>query len=112
MRTHTWALPCITVLATATLQLAPGAPSPAEAAEAPALTVTGGARMFPAYSPAVSRYAVHPALDGSVQVDVTGAAVPSVAPSPRGEVRVPSAVVTWTMCVCIGSCAVSSVTFS
>ena len=71
MRTHTWALPCITVLATATLQLAPGAPSPAEAAEAPALTVTGGARMFPAYSPAVSRYAVHPAQDGSVQVDVT-----------------------------------------
>ena len=74
MRTHTWALPCITVLATATLQLAPGAPSPAEAAEAPALTVAGGARMFPAYSPAVSRYAVHPAQDGSVQVDVTGAA--------------------------------------
>ena len=74
MRTHTWALPCITVLATATLQLAPGAPSPAEAAEAPALTVAGGARMFPAYSPAVSRYAVHPAQDGSVQVDVAGAA--------------------------------------
>lgn len=30
--------------------------------------------MYPAYSPATSRYGVHPAPDGSVRVDVTGAA--------------------------------------
>jgi hypothetical protein len=74
MRTATWALLGTTVLATATLQLVPGAPSPAAVADVPSLAVAGGARMYPAYSPATSRYAVHPAPDGSVRVEVTGAA--------------------------------------
>lgn len=74
MRTHSWALLGTTVLATATLQLAPGAPSPAAGVDPPALTVTGGARMYPAYSPAISRYGVHAAQDGSVRVEVTGVA--------------------------------------
>lgn len=73
MRTQPWALLGTTVLATAILQLVPGAPSPAAVADAPSLTVTNGARMYPAYSPATSRYAVHPAQDGSVRVEVTGA---------------------------------------
>jgi hypothetical protein len=63
-----------TVLAAAILQLLPVAPSPAAVVDAPSLSVAGGARMYPAYSPATSRYAVHPAPDGSVRVEVTGAA--------------------------------------
>ncbi|KQV69736.1 hypothetical protein ASC64_07855 [Nocardioides sp. Root122] len=37
------------------------------------MTVASGARMYPAYDPATTRYAVFPAADGSVRVDVTDA---------------------------------------
>lgn len=73
MPTRLMALCCATTLAVTTLQLAPGAPSPAAGAQSPTLTVAGGAQMQPAYSPTTSRYAVRPAADGSVRVDVTGA---------------------------------------
>ena len=73
MRTRPWALVGTTVLTTAALQLVPGAATLAEAAAAPSIGVAGGARMYPAYDPAISRYGVHPAPDGSVRVDVTDA---------------------------------------
>lgn len=73
MRAHLRALLCTTALATAALHLGPGAPAPAQGAEALSLAVSDGARMYPAYSPTTSRYAVHAASDGSVRVAVTGA---------------------------------------
>lgn len=73
MRAHLRALLCTTVLATAALHLGPGAPTPAQGADALSLGVSDGARMYPAYSPTTSRYAVHAAPDGSVRVEVTGA---------------------------------------
>ena len=73
MRAHLRALLCTTALASAALHLGPGAPAPAQGADALSLGVSDGARMYPAYSPTTSRYAVHAAPDGSVRVEVTGA---------------------------------------
>ena len=72
MRFHLWALVGTTVLTTAALQLPPGGPFPAESAEPASLAVEGGARIYPAYDPAITRYAVFPAADGSVRVEVAG----------------------------------------
>lgn len=72
MNLHVRTALALTVLATA-VQLAPSVTRTAAGAGPPSLTVAGGARMYPAYDPATSRYAVHPAADGTVRVDVTGA---------------------------------------
>ncbi len=72
MRPHLPALVAGALLAGAA-PLLHGAPAPASALDAPSVSVGGGAEMYPAYSPGISRYAVHPAPDGSVRVDVGGA---------------------------------------
>jgi Arylsulfotransferase (ASST) len=46
---------------------------PSAAAEDPRITVGGASRMYPAFDPATTRYAVHAAADGSVTVEVPGA---------------------------------------
>lgn len=74
MRTRLIALLGATALVTTTIQLSPAGSPSAEGVDAPSMDVGGDAMMYPAYSPAISRYAVHPGPDGSVRVDVTGAA--------------------------------------
>ncbi|PUA79153.1 hypothetical protein C7S10_20665 [Nocardioides currus] len=49
-----------------------GEPVPARAAAPPAISVAAPAWMYPAFDPAVSRYAVHRSSDGTVRVQVTG----------------------------------------
>lgn len=50
-----------------------GTPQAARAAVSPSLSVAGASWFYPAFDPAISRYAVHPAPDGSVSVTVSDA---------------------------------------
>lgn len=73
MRARTWALTATAGMTTALLSTVAGGPV-ASAAEAPTIAVAGSSWLYPAFDPAVARYAVHRATDGTVHVDVAGAA--------------------------------------
>lgn len=73
MRVRQWALLGPAALVAALLPALPGGPVAAQAAGDARITVVGSSRMYPAFEPEITRYAVHPATDGSVQVDATGA---------------------------------------
>ncbi|WP_159081450.1 arylsulfotransferase family protein [Nocardioides sediminis] len=73
MRVRPWALLGAAALVAALLPALPTGPVAAQAADDARITVTGATRMYPAFDPTITRYAVHPAPDGSVQVDVTDA---------------------------------------
>ena len=49
-----------------------GGPSAVASAEDPRITVGGTSRMYPAFDPAITRYAVYSGADGSVTVEVPG----------------------------------------
>lgn len=73
MRVRQWALLGSAALVAALLPALPSGPVAAQAAGDARITVTGATRMYPAFDPAITRYAVHPAPDGSVHVDATDA---------------------------------------
>ena len=73
MRARLWALTTIAGLATALLPATGGELALARAAGSPTIAVPGSSWLYPAFDPAVSRYAVHAAADGTIQVDVAGA---------------------------------------
>ncbi|UUZ59290.1 hypothetical protein LP418_26100 [Nocardioides sp. B-3] len=78
MRDLSTALPGAVCVGSALLPVALGAGTPqaARAAVSPSISVAGASRLYPAFDPAVSRYAVHAQPDGTVGVNVSDA--PSV----------------------------------
>jgi hypothetical protein len=73
MRARAWALTAIAGLTTALLPTADGEPALARAAGSPTIAVSGSSWLYPAFDPTIMRYAVHPASDGTIQVDVADA---------------------------------------
>ncbi|WP_457208703.1 hypothetical protein, partial [Nocardioides sp. P5_C9_2] len=74
MKARSWALVAVAGLATALLPVSAAIPSaPAAPTESTTIEVTGTAWLSPTFDPAITRYAVHPASDGTIHVDVPGA---------------------------------------
>ena len=73
MRARSWALTAMAGLAAALLPALGGDRQVAHtAAGTPAIAVSGSSWMYTTFDPTIERYAVHPAADGSLHVDVTG----------------------------------------
>ena len=71
MRSKLWTTFVTAALAASSLQVLTGTAQ--GVAAAPTIAVGAGASMYPSFDASVSRYALHPTTDGSVQVDVAGA---------------------------------------
>lgn len=87
MRARSWALTAMAGLAAALLPALGGDRQVAHtAAGTPAIAVSGSSWMYPT----IARYAVHPAADGSLHVDVTGSQAVSFngVPDPDGSADV------------------------
>ncbi|HXH78828.1 arylsulfotransferase family protein [Nocardioides sp.] len=72
MRARTWAMTAMVGLTMALLPAVGNLPTPAHAAGQLSMAVTGSSWFYPEFDPDVRRYAVHPADDGTIHVDVTG----------------------------------------